>query len=324
MPSPPATHNALRLAPGAIVGGAYQVERLIGAGSMGAVYAATEMGSGTRRALKVMSLKLIADPKALHRFEREARVGRRIRSGGVVHTLDAGTDETTGLKWIAMEYVEGRELDDWLASGPTPAETRVVIQQLLRAVAAAHAVGVVHRDLKPANLLVVESPDAPGRPALKVLDFGVAKALGSFTGASTQEGLGTPMWTAPEQGQPGHAPAPNADVWSLGLLVFRLLTGKHYWLSANREGPLSAMALELMRGSIGSASTRAAELGCEDLIPPGFDTWFARCVVRDPKQRFRDGGQALDALAPVLGLAARRRGPWAWLRSWRRRRASRA
>jgi eukaryotic-like serine/threonine-protein kinase len=309
--SPP---RALRLSLGATVGGAYRVERLIGSGSMGAVYAATELATGTLRALKVMSLKLIGDVRALHRFEREARLGGRIASSGVVHTLAAGTDEPTGLKWIAMEYVEGQGFEEWLATRPTAEEVRGAVQQLLRAVAAAHALGVVHRDLKPANLLVVHSPAGP---RLKVLDFGVAKAVGSATGSHTQEGLGTPMWTAPEQATAGHAPAPSADVWALGLLVFRMLTGKCYWLSVNRDGPLTDILVELLRRPIEPASARAAELGCEDHLPAGFDPWFSRCVNRDPKLRFRDAGQALDALAPRLGLQARRRGVRAWLRSLR-------
>lgn len=313
-PSPP---EALRLSEGAMVSDAYRVERLIGTGTMGAVYAVTEIATGARRALKVMSAKLLADPQALHRFEREARLGRRIRSEGVVHTLEAGTDPATGLQWIAMEHVEGQPLDDWLASGPSPAQRRSAIQQLLRAVAAAHAAGVVHRDLEPRNVLVVERADATGRRALKVLDFGVAKALSSATAASTQAGLGTPTWAAPEQAEPGHLPAPTADVWSLGLLVFRLLTGKHYWLSSNREASLADAAAEVGRGAAEPASKRAVAVGYEGPIPAGFDAWFARCVTRDPTRRFRNGGEALDALGPVLGLVARRRGPWAMVRNLR-------
>ena len=289
---------------------------------MGAVYEATELEGGARRALKVMSAKLHGNKKALHRFEREARLGKMIPSRGVAHTLATGVDPRTNLRWIAMEFIEGPTLVQWLAqTQPSPESVRSVIQQLLRAVAAAHSVGVVHRDLKPGNILIAEA--APGaanaaEPGVKVLDFGIAKSIRSNTGATTQEGLGTPLWTAPEQGVAGHAPAPSADVWALGLLVFYLLTGKYYWLSANREGPLAEMVIELMRRPIAAASKRAAELDCAERVPPGFDAWFARCVVRDPHRRFTNAGEALDGLARVLGLKARRSGVWARLRTLRR------
>jgi serine/threonine protein kinase len=320
---PDRSPRALRPAPGSVIGEGYCVVRLIGRGSMGAVYEATELGTGMQRALKVMAPDLIDDERALYRFEREARLGARIPSTGVVHTLAAGTDEASGLKWIAMEYVAGQSLEEWLATGPPTSQVRSAIEQLLRAVAAAHALGVIHRDLKPGNIMIVREPGsepgAPQMPLLKVLDFGVAKSLHSHTASSTQEGLGTPMWTAPEQGKHHHLPAANADLWALGLLVFWLLTGKMYWLSANRrQAPLAEMVLELVSRPLPAASARAAELGCVERIPRGFDAWFARCTNRDPTARFDNAGAALDALAPILGLRARRAGLWSRMRTLHR------
>jgi serine/threonine protein kinase len=314
-----------RLAPGAVLGGKYRVARWIGEGSMGAVYEAATLDKGEQVALKIMHARLLADARMRHRFEREGELGTRIPSSAVVQVLESGFDEQRGAYFIAMEYVKGRPLDDWRSSSMSEAAAvRSVVEQLLRAVAAAHSVGVVHRDLKPANVMVVEDDiqerREPGAPRVKVLDFGVAKWLQSTTGGITQAGLGTPSWTAPEQGQSGHRPAPNADVWSLGLLVFWLLTGTQYWLAARDGGGLADLALELVRRPIAPASERAQALGVAELLPSSIDPWFARCVCRQPEERFVDAGAALDALGPILGLRARRSRWWnRWQRGLRRR-----
>jgi len=319
------TYRSSRLAPGAVVGDKYRVVRWIGQGSMGAVYEAATLDQGCQVAVKVMHGRLLADKAMRRRFEREGELGMRIPSSGVVHALDSGFDERHGGYFIAMEYVEGQLLDEWRTSAAvTAAAIQSVIEQLLRAVAAAHSVGVVHRDLKPANVMVVpgDSQEGPetAAPRVKVLDFGVAKWLRSTTGANTQAGLGTPSWAAPEQGQAGHRPAPNADVWSIGLLVFWLLTGTQYWLAAREGGGLADLALELVRRPIAPASERARELAVAELLPAGIDPWFARCVCRQPEKRFADGGAALDALGPILGLRARRS---RWWKRWRRGRGRR-
>ncbi len=309
-----------RLAPGAVVGGKYRVVRWVGEGSMGAVYEAVTLDGSKQIAVKTMHGRLLADPRMRRRFEREGELGTRIPSSSVVQALESGLDEQWGGHFIAMEYVEGRSLHEWRASeaGEAPA-IRSVIEQLLRAVAVAHSVGVVHRDLKPANVMVVQGLESAA-PRVKVLDFGVAKWLQSTTGAITQAGLGTPSWTAPEQGQSGHRPAPNADVWALGLLVFWLLTGTQYWLAAREGGGLADLALELMRRPIAPASERAQALGVAKLLPSAIDPWFARCVCRQPEKRFADAGAALDALGPILGLRARRS---RWWNRWSRRRGPR-
>jgi serine/threonine protein kinase len=216
-------------------------------------------------------------------------------------------------------------LDEWREGAEVSVSAiQGVIEQLLRAVAAAHAAGVVHRDLKPGNVLVVQGgwkdPLARGAPLVKVLDFGVAKWLHSATAIHTREGLGTPSWTAPEQGQVGHRPALNADVWSLGLMVFWLLTGRQYWLAAGEGGSIAELALELMRRPIVPASERAQVLGVSDLLPAGFDSWFARCVCREPDRRFADAGSALDSLGRILGLHTRQPRWWDFWRRGQRRR----
>lgn len=165
------------LAPGDELAG-HRVVRRIGRGSMGNVYEATRT-DGTRVALKVLHPKLLTEDKALHRFQREARAGARIDSENVAKTLDAGV--TDGRPWLAMELVEGETLDAFMErSAPLPAEVAERLsRQLIAAVAAAHAAGVVHRDLKPDNVFVTRDAQ------LKIGDFGVAKSMDAATFNST-------------------------------------------------------------------------------------------------------------------------------------------
>lgn len=272
------------LAPGDELAG-HRVVRRIGRGSMGNVYEATRT-DGTRVALKVLHPKLLTEDKALHRFQREARVGARIDSENVAKTLDAGV--TDGRPWLAMELVEGETLDAFMErSAPLPAEVAERLsRQLIAAVAAAHAAGVVHRDLKPDNVFVTRDGQ------LKIGDFGVAKSMDAATFNSTRAGLGTPMWTAPEQGREGWVPSPRADVWALGLLVYYLYTGKLYWRHAQERSSLAELSVELVRGDIAPASLRASEQGLAERLPSRFDRWFFRAVARDPEQRFADAAEA--------------------------------
>ncbi|HVY48553.1 MAG TPA: serine/threonine-protein kinase [Minicystis sp.] len=290
-----------RLMPGAEFAGRYRVDAVIGQGTMGAVYRVREKAGGEVRALKVMKADLLTDdPKFPARFEQEARISERIKSPQVVTVFDSGVDAATGLPWLAMELLEGRTLDAYLAEAPRPPPevARDLLDQLFAGAAAAHAANVVHRDLKPENVFLVGEP---GAFVVKILDFGIAKVVRESTLAGTTPGLGTPLWTAPEQTREGQVIRPAADVWALGLLTFRLLTGKAYWRAAN--DPKSSafdVAVELVRAPLVAASERARELGVEDALPPGFDAWFARAVVRDPDARFANAAEAHAALAPLV------------------------
>jgi serine/threonine protein kinase len=112
---------------------------------------------------------------------------------------------------------------------------------------------------------------------------------------STQAGLGTPMWTAPEQGREGWVPSPRADVWALGLLVYYLWTGKPYWKHTGPRSSLVDLSLEIVREELAPASARARDQGVAELLPAGFDAWLSRAVVRDAAQRFADAREAADA-----------------------------
>jgi hypothetical protein len=184
---------------------------------------------------------------------------------------------------------------------PVPiAQVRVVFEQLGHAVAAAHQAGIVHRDLKPENIFLAESQRTGSPFVVKVLDFGIAKFLQDSPTKLTQ-GVGTPFWMAPEQIDDHGRVTPATDVWALGLIAFSLLTARCYWKSLQApENTIARFYREVSVDPIVPASVRARELGCLVTLPAGFDAWFARCVARDPGERFPDAGLCLAAVMPVL------------------------
>ncbi len=299
----PVTTNRLR--EGAMFASNFKIGGVLGTGSMGIVYRACRLSDEKFVALKLMHPLLSVDPKSVHRFEREARAGMSVDSPHVARMLETGFDDATAQRWIAMELAEGEGLAEFVTrrSPLSPDLCNDILHQLFAALAAAHSAGVVHRDLKPDNLRVKEGSP----PELKVLDFGIAKSLNSATALSTSPGQGTPLWTAPEQSVADKAPHPNADIWSLGLLTFFVLTGKLYWKHAQGVSSMIHLSMELMRDPIAPPSERAVELGAVGRIPSGFDEWFTACVNRDRDGRFRHASAALRALMIVLDRRGRPR-----------------
>ena len=302
-----ATALLLGLGPGSVVGGEYTIRAPLEEGGMGAVYVAEQRSTGKLRALKLMHREIVADPALQRRFEQEARVASRIRSEHVVDVLAAGVDGPSGLPYLVMELLEGKDLRHHVdAVGALPhEEIRAIYEQLCHAMAAAHEGGVVHRDLKPENVFLARSLRA-GNAAftVKVLDFGIAKIEAEAGTRATKGAVGSPLWMAPEQTAPGPI-TPAADVWALGLLAYELVTGKSFWRAANSEGGTTAQLLrEIVLDPIPAASTRATEQGQAHRLPVGFDAWFARCVEREPGQRYADAGVMWRALATLLGDSA--------------------
>jgi serine/threonine protein kinase/formylglycine-generating enzyme required for sulfatase activity len=289
------------LAPGSVFAGDFKVVRTLQEGGMGVVYVAVQLSTGKERALKLMSSGPQRDDTMVERFAREARVGSLIKSNHVVDVIGAGVDVPTNTPWLAMELLEGEDLADYVVRvGALPRPyVHALFSQLCEALGAAHAIPIVHRDLKPANIYLARStlPNVPF--IVKVLDFGIAKILSAPSG--TSGAIGTPLWMAPEQTQPGASITPSADVWSLGLIAFYVLTGHEYWRSANTEGATTAAILrEVVLDPLETAGARAESYGKRDLLPVGFDLWFARCVTRAPEERFRTAAEAWKALAPLL------------------------
>ena len=296
-----------QLTPGTVFARDFRVLRHLSAGGMGAVYVVEQMSTQRQRALKIMLPDLVREPKARERFMQEATVSARIKSDHVVEVVGAGIDDDTGTPWIAMELLEGEELADTMKRRGmlTPAEVMEVFRQLCHALGAAHRAGLVHRDLKPENIFMGTARREGVAFTVKILDFGIAKVVGeSRTSAASTSAIGSPLWMAPEQADQGMV-RPATDVWALGLIAYHLLTGIYFWRTANTESfVFPALLKEMYMDALEPASMRAASYGRGQLIPPGFDGWFARCVVRDPSQRFHDATEALSVLLPVLSAAA--------------------
>jgi serine/threonine protein kinase len=286
------------LALGEVFAGRYQVERLIAAGGMGAVYASVHTSTLRKVALKVMRPEIVADPGARQRFAKEAQVSARLESPNVVDVLDAGIDPATGIPFFAMELLVGKELGELLKERGRlqPQEVFTYLTQAARALDKAHAIGIVHRDLKPENLfLVVREGEAP---MIKVLDFGIARILEGATHAATMAG-GTPLYMAPEQTSRSSSIGPHTDVWALALTAYTLLVGRPYW-----KGGDSLMQLygEVLTAQLDSPVARAAEVGVH--LPPTLDAWFYRCVNRDPSMRMPRAGECIKQLGEVFGFSA--------------------
>jgi serine/threonine-protein kinase len=295
-----------RLSAGDVFATDFVINSVIGSGSMGIVYRAARKSVGDEVALKLMHPVLARDPKSVHRFAREARALIAVNSRHVARVLDTGHDELTEQPWLAMEIAQGVQLQQYVAECEplSPAIAVDLLHQLFAALAAAHSAGVVHRDLKPENIFV-HAGETP--PLVRVLDFGIAKSLGSETAFSTTPGQGTPLWTAPEHSRADDVPHPHADIWALGLLTFYILTGKIYWKHVHGQVNMVQLSMELMRSPIAPARQRAIELGVGDRLPDDFDEWFEHCVNRDPNERFDNAGAALRALLITLNRRGRPR-----------------
>jgi serine/threonine-protein kinase len=274
-----------------LIGGRYRPVRLIGKGGMGAVYEVEHLHTGQRLALKVLTPQPGA---SVERFKREARAASRIKSDHIVQVTDADVaPELAGAPFLVMELLDGSDLEG--ATGKHPAAPEDVIEwlrQVARGLAKAHDAGIVHRDLKPENLFLTRRED--GSPLVKILDFGIAKIV-SEGSALTQSGgiLGTPAYMAPEQTDSRGPPVTvRADLYAIGLIAFKLLTGRMYW----RDTSLAQLIAQILAEPMPPASERGASLGAP------FDEWFRRACDRDPEKRFASAVEQVDALAVALGL----------------------
>ncbi|WP_437954822.1 serine/threonine-protein kinase [Sorangium sp. So ce119] len=215
------------IAPGDILLGKYRVENVLGRGAMGLVVAARHLALDDRVAIKVLLPKYVQDADILQRFLREGRAAVRIRSRHVVRVADVGTLEN-GAPYMVMDHLEGKDLAAVLAeSGPLPVPVAIeLVLQVCEALAEAHAQGIVHRDVKPSNLFLTRNAD--GSPCVKVLDFGISKMTHAEDHALTRVGgvLGSPLYMSPEQLRSASDVDGRADIYSLGVVLFQLLTGR--------------------------------------------------------------------------------------------------
>jgi eukaryotic-like serine/threonine-protein kinase len=252
--------------------GRYTVERLLGSGGMATVYCATDRELERRVAVKVIDRRFSGDDGAADRFRREALTIARISHPNVVAVFDAGEED--GDAFIVMEYVDGGGLDTLLAQEERLDSSRLkaLALQACDGLGAAHARGIVHRDVKPANLLL----DKDG--GLKVSDFGIAHSADATT-QLTQPGtvLGTMSYLAPEQATGEHT-GPQADVFSLGVVMYEALTGATPW----RVETIPQLA------AIAAKPPKPLRKAVPD-IPRDLEATVLRCLARDPAARPQDG-----------------------------------
>jgi eukaryotic-like serine/threonine-protein kinase len=276
----------------ALIGGRYRVLRLLGKGGMGAVYEVEHTRTGQHLALKLLTQHSGASAE---RFKREARATSGIQSDHIVRVTDADVAaELGGAPFLVMELLEGADLARVTSDRPS-APTDVVewLRQVARGLDKAHARGVVHRDLKPENLFLTQRED--GSPLVKILDFGIAKVAAESTLTQSDAFLGTPGFMAPEQTDSRGSPVTlRADLYALGLIAFKLLTGHSYW----KTGSLAQIVAQILIEPMPPPSERGSMLG------PAFDAWFSRACDRDASKRFASAGEQVEALAVALGLPA--------------------
>ncbi|MDB4972704.1 MAG: serine/threonine protein kinase [Myxococcaceae bacterium] len=287
--SPAGTDATVPLDPfiGVELSSAYRIERVIGEGAMGCLYQASHLRIGRLFAVKVLHQPLAQRDDMRARFDREARVMSRIKSDHVVDVVDV-TLAPDGRVCIVTELLEGCDLEQHLEAraGKLPvAEAVSWMRQCLRGLAAAHTLGVVHRDLKPSNLFLAR--DASGRSTLKVLDFGVAKHGGDAELTAAGTIMGTPAYMAPEQARGARLADVRSDLYAVGAVLYRLLTGHAPYEGEDVNGTLIRLMQE--------APARPTAL--DRSIPAGLEAVIERAMARDPAQRFQTAEELDTALA---------------------------
>jgi serine/threonine-protein kinase len=278
---------------GDLLAGKYRVERVLGEGGMGYVVAAMHEHLEQRVAVKLLVPELAEDQDAAARFLREARAAVRIQSEHVARVLDVG-ELDNGAPYMVMEFLSGRDLARELVARGT-FETGAAIDYVLQAseaVAEAHAIGVIHRDLKPANLFLTRRAD--GSPLVKVLDFGISKALASSSGAvnasltAAHSLLGSPAYMSPEQARRPKEVDIRTDIWSLGVILYEFLTGDTPF---HGEVPLEVITAALSDPMPSIAAVRSD-------VPRELERVVEKCMEKKPGDRYQTVAEFAEALRP--------------------------
>jgi serine/threonine protein kinase len=289
--------------------GRYEIVALIGVGGMGEVYRALDTDLGRQVAVKVLPDAFVHDPERLARFDREAKTLATLNHPNIAHIY--GVERVDGIRALAMELVEGPTLADRIAHGPiAPNEALPIARQIADALEAAHDQGIIHRDLKPANIKVRDDG------TVKVLDFGLAKAMEPFPLPAAQASLansptitspaamtgvgvllGTAAYMSPEQAR-GKVVDKRTDIWAFGCVLYEMVTGRQLFAGTTISDTLAAVLRE--ETDLTRAPARVRRL-------------LQYCLQKDPKLRLQAIGDAWLLLddAPAKAAAVKTRVPWA-------------
>lgn len=268
----------------------YRVESVLGVGGMGMVVAAEHVELRQKVAIKFMLPEALRSEILVDRFMREARAAVSLRSEHVARVLDVGKLET-GAPYIVMEYLEGEDLAAVVSDRvPLPAKTAIdYVLQACIAMGEAHKLGIVHRDLKPANLFITRRPD--GSAFIKILDFGISKIKlddDEVSQTQTSTAMGSPGYMAPEQMRSARQVDPRADIWSLGCILYQLLSN-----TLPFEGDT---APEMFAAVLGGDPQPLQSVASH--LDPLLIEAVHRCLENDREERFANVGQLAKALAP--------------------------
>ena len=276
------------------IAGKLRLVKPLGEGSAGHVWLAKHLDLGSEVAIKFLHRDVAADEVGRERFVREARTVARLRSPHVVQVHDFGFHEERA--YLVMEYLIGETLESRLRrEGAMPAiDVARICTQIAKALQKAHDAGIVHRDIKPANVFLVDYGD---EEIAKVVDFGIVKAIDAANLATstldvlTQTGslLGTPYYMSPEQIEDSGRVAHQSDLWSLGVIAYECLVGKHPFEAPN----FAQLVMSICRHPLPVPSASVD-------VPAAFDAWFAHALDRDPEQRFQSARELARELCHAL------------------------
>ncbi|MFI6285762.1 protein kinase [Streptomyces sp. NPDC051018] len=300
-----------RHAGGSVAGGRYQLRDLLGEGGMASVYLAYDSALDRQVAIKTLHSELGREQSFRERFRREAQAVAKLSHSNIVSVFDTGEDTLDGslMPYIVMEYVEGAPLgsvlhEDVRRYGAMPADKALrVTADVLAALETSHEMGLVHRDIKPGNVMITK------RGVVKVMDFGIARAMQSGVTSMTQTGMvvGTPQYLAPEQAL-GRGVDARSDLYSVGIMLFQLLTGR---LPFDADSPLAIAYAHVQEEPVAPSTINRS-------ITPAMDALIVRALKKNPNERFpsaaamRDeclriaaaGGTAAPAILPGAPVAS--------------------
>ncbi|MFJ2739606.1 protein kinase [Streptomyces sp. NPDC087440] len=282
-----------RYAGGSVAGGRYQLRDLLGEGGMASVYLAYDAALDRQVAIKTLHTELGREAAFRERFRREAQAVAKLSHTNIVSVFDTGEDDLGGaqMPYIVMEYVEGQPLGSVLNHdvqqyGAMPADKALKITaDVLAALDASHDMGLVHRDIKPGNVMMTK------RGVVKVMDFGIARAMQSGVTSMTQTGMvvGTPQYLSPEQAL-GRGVDARSDLYSVGIMLFQLLTGR---IPFDADSALAIAYAHVQEEPVPPSSINRT-------LPPAVDALVARALKKNPNERFPSAAAMADECHRVL------------------------